>query len=188
MSIQDLIPIETQIIEVEPEETEPSAAEIALKLTEKQLKAAENYLIHWDRLRAVKEAYDCDGQVAYNHAHQLFQHNGKVIAYIAARTREMGLPADAVLAKLAEIASFSIEDFLNEEMLQDGKAFFDLAKARELNVMHLVKRIRYLEKGGVELEFYDKMRALELLGKALGMFKETEVKVDNYVIKVVREK
>lgn len=193
MGLRDLIPIESQIIkvepeieEVEPEETEPSAAELALNLTEKQRKAAENYLVCWDKNKAVADAYDATAESVYQISAKTFR-NPKVVAYIAARTREKALPADLVLAKLAEIATMTIEDFLKDDMLDAGQAMFDLAKARELGVLHLVRRIRYLDKGGVELEFYDKMRALELIGKALNMFKETEINVDNYVIRVVRE-
>ena len=41
--------------------------------------------------------------------------------------------------------------------------------------------------GGVEIELHDPIRALELIGKNLGLFQDTNIKVDNYKITVVRE-
>ena len=72
-------------------------------------------------------------------------------------------------------------------MLEAGHAMVDLAKAKRLNKMHLIKKIRYLDKGGVEIELHDQLRSLELLAKHLGLLQQEEVRVDNWTITVVRE-
>jgi len=182
------VPIEQSGIEAFDDETYTDSAELALKLTNKQRAAAENYLVHWDKIRAIVQAYGHrrDDQVTYNTSSRVFNHPD-VIAYIRSRTHEKSLPADRVLAFWADVVTTSIEDFLNPQMLKDGQAMFDLRRADEMNKLHLIRRIRYLERGGYELEFYDKVRVSELIAKALGMLKDTEVQVDNYVIKVVRE-
>lgn len=115
-----------------------------------------------------------------------------ILAYIKARVRERALATDMVLAQYAEIATSSIEDFIT---FDEGSSVprFDLRKARELGKLHLIKRIRYVDKGpgsrgaGIEVELYSRMQALEMIGRHLGMWRESEEKVGEFVIRVVRE-
>lgn len=169
------------------DENDKTAARIGMRLTPKQRLYAERYLQHFDRLRAIEEVYDIgNSKSVYTMALRMDNHP-TVQQYIAMRIAEKGLAANHVLARLAEIATGSLEDFLNDEMLEAGHAMVDLRKAKDLGKLHLLKRIRYLEKGGVEIELHDQMRALELLAKHLGLLQQEEVKIDNYTITVVRE-
>ncbi len=114
----------------------------------------------------------------------------KVQFWIAKLLERRSLAGDEVMARLASIATGDIGDFINI-LPETGQVFFDLRKAEELDVLHLIKRIKYVKHGpgagGVELELHDPIRALELIGKNLGLFQDTNIKVDNYKITVVRE-
>ena len=193
MTVEDaLVVIDGDVVEVEdvkPDLFERGivSTEAGLKLNPKQINVAERYLIHFDLGRAIRETYGYDGQVVYNKVSDL-RKNEKFINYVAARIEEKGLAADQVLVQIADIATSSIEDFLNEDMLESGQAMFDLKKAKDLGKLHLIKRIRYLKNGGgYEVEMWDRQWALEILAKHLNLLKQEEVKIDNYVINVVRE-
>jgi hypothetical protein len=189
----DLVVIDGDVTEIEdakPDLFEKGivSTEAGLKLNPRQLEVAERYLIHFDLGRAIREIYGFDGQVVYNYVSDL-KKNTKFINYVAARIEEKGLAADQVLAQIADIATSSIEDFLRDDMLEDGQAMFDLKKAKDLGKLHLIKRIRYIKGGGggYEIEMWDRQWALETLAKWLGLLKQEEVQIDNYVINVVRE-
>lgn len=175
-------------------EDSQESAEISLELVqtsfglnEKQFNCAERYLQHYDLVRAVKEAYGYDGQVVYNRTNQL-RNNENFVTYLAARMKDRALPADAVLAELAMLATVDITDFLNDELLEEtGQPMFDGKKAHRLGVMKAIRRIEYIPGGGVRFELYDRLRALEIIAKHLGLLKEPETRVENYVITVVRE-
>jgi len=171
----------------------PDSLDLMQKLTPKQVRTAERYLIHFDLNRAVQEVYEYDNpvhsglypQVAYNTASRL-RADEDFVTYLAARFNETSMPADRVLREFAKIAGSSIEDFMNDEMLEIGKPMFDLSKARRLGVLGCIKRIVFLDKGGIQVELYDKLRALEDLAKHYNLLRENEVQIDNYVITIVR--
>jgi len=73
------------------------------------------------------------------------------------------MPADEVLARLAEQARGSMEDFLDDS----GK--IDLKRARERGKLHLLKS-RSVTKEGERIEVYSAKEALELIGKHHGLF------------------
>jgi hypothetical protein len=171
-----------------------SAAVLALRLTERQWRWAEAFLETFDKNKATEVACDIkpaeDGGREASHYATInrMSNNLDVQAYIAARSREKALPADAVLAQYAEIAMGSIEDFLDIDYLEaTGKPMFNLQRAYRDGKMRLVRRIRVLDKGGIELELYSRMEALDRLAKHLGLLQEQEVHVDNYQITIVRE-
>lgn len=192
----DLVVIDGELVEVEDKKPDlfekgVVSAQLGLRLKQKQHDTAERYLIHFDMVRAVREGYGYENQqVVYNRVHDLKSH-ADFVGYIAARLEEKSLAADQVLAQIADIATSSIEDFLRDDMLEDGKAMFDLRKAKELGKLHLIKKIRYIRGGpdgsGYEIEMWDRQWALELLAKHLMLLKQEEVRIDNYVINVVRE-
>lgn len=155
-------------------------------LSDRRWDFIHEYLQHFDHHRAVRAVYDPSSDaVMYNQASNLMR-DPKVRYWISRLMTERALPEDAVLAHLAAIASQNIEDFMNSELLDMNMPGWDFAKARRLGVMGAVKSIKKTEYG-YEVTFHDKLRALELIGKSLGMFKETEINIDQYVIKVVRE-
>jgi hypothetical protein len=173
----------------------PSAADLIPEMKPRDVAVAERYLVHFDLNRAIKEVCeykDVEGQkgnyppVIYTQSYKLRQ-NATWLQFVAARLNESALSANRVLIELAKLASFSIEDMLNDEMLDAGQPMFDLAKAKRLGVMGCIRRIEFTEKGGVRIDTYDRMRALELLAKHFNLLQENEVKVDNYIITVVRD-
>lgn len=173
----------------------PSAADLIPEMKPRDVAIAERYLVHFDLNRAIKEVCeyeDVEGQkgnyppVVYTQSYKLRQ-DATWVRFVAARLNESALSANRVLIELAKLASFSIEDMLNDEMLDAGQPMFDLAKAKRLGVMGCIRNIEFTGKGGVRIDTYDRMRALELLAKHYNLLKENEVKVDNYIITVVRD-
>ena len=173
----------------------PASTELIIHLSGKQVNVAERYLIHFDLNRAVQETHQFTEtenqkgrypQVVYNCSCAL-KTNEKWLKYVAARLNEISMPANRVLIELARLASVNIEDFLNDEMLEAGQAMFDLRKAKRLGVLGCIRRIDFLEKGGVRVELYDKKAALDSLAKHYNLLTENEVHIDNYVITVVRD-
>lgn len=192
----------TEIVEHQGEEIDhtlvpefSASSELIIHLSGKQVNVAERYLIHFDLNRAVQEIHQFDEtenqkgrypQMVYNYTCAL-KTNEKWLKYVAARLNEASMPANRVLIELARLASVNIEDFLNDEMLEANQPMFDLSKAKRLGVLGCIRRIDFLEKGGVRVELYDKMRALENLAKHYNLLKENEVHIDNYIITVVRD-
>jgi phage terminase small subunit len=86
---------------------------------------------------------------------------------------ERAMGADEVLLRIADIARGSLDDCLDEH------GNISMVKARENGKLHLVRRYSSSEKFGEEVELYDKLKALELLGKnngALGELKDALLK------------
>ena len=173
----------------------PASTDLIIKLNGKQVDVAERYLTHFDLNRAVQDVYGFKEtenqkgrypQVVYNYTGRL-KSDETWLQYVAARLNEISMPANRVLIELARLASVNIEDFLDDEMLDADQAMFSLRKAKRLGVLGCIRHIDFLEKGGVRVELYDKMRALENLAKHYNLLKENEVHIDNYVITVVRD-
>jgi len=170
------------------ESDQTELALLAIDLTDQQLAFAERFLSTLDANRAAEGVYEG----ADNSPGQNILSHPSIQRYVELRLKQKHLTADMVLAQLAEIATGSIEDFI---VLEDSIAtpFFDLHKAKQLGKLHLIKRIKYVKsekgvgRGGIEVELYDKIEALRMIGQALGMWREKEEQVGQYVIKVVRE-
>lgn len=75
------------------------------------------------------------------------------------------MPANEVLARIADQARGSMDDFLDEA------GDIDLRRARKHGKLHLVKA-RSLTKEGERIELYDAQAALALLAKQLGLLVE----------------
>ena len=173
----------------------PSAADLIPEMKHRDVAIAERYLVHFDLNRAIKEVCgyeDVEGQkgnyppVVYTQSYKLRQ-DTIWLQFVAARLNESSLTANRVLIELAAIASFSLEDVMNDSSIESNTPMFDFAKARRTGALKCVKKIEYTKTGGVRFEPYDKIRALELLAKHFNLLKEAEVKVDNYIITVVRD-
>ena len=187
------IGVDSNEIERFPPDSEREGLDLVeadMELSDDELTWCERYLTHFNPTRAAKEVFP-ESDHPSGKASTL-KKNPHVLNYIKARVKERALVADEVLAQLAEIATSTIEDFI---VLPEGVTipFFDLQKAKEAGKLHLIKRIKYVDKGpgsrgaGVEVELYDRMQALEMIGRHLGMWRESEERVGEFVIKVVRE-
>ena len=76
------------------------------------------------------------------------------------------MSAAEIIARLSVFARATMEDFL------DDSGLIDLNKARELQVLGVVKKIKYDSRGMPEIELENRQDAMEKLGKILGMFVE----------------
>jgi len=144
------------------------------KLTSKQKIFCDEYLIDLNATRAYKKAYPSvkkDDTAAVN-GNRLLR-NAKVKEYIDKRMKDREkrteITQDMVLKELAAIAFSNGADF---------------AKVTDVNIVEIIptdelpidkkKAISAIKetKFGINIETCDKVKALELLGKHLGMFKD----------------
>ena len=142
-------------------------------MTEAQKRFANEYLIDLNATRAYKAAYPSvskDATASAAGARML--RNVKVEEYINKRQKDIqnktNITQERVIQELASIAFLDTTELVklkgrrviltNTEDLTEGQR----------------KAIASIKKGksGIELATYDKLKALELIGKHLGMFKD----------------
>lgn len=142
-------------------------------MTEKQKIFADEYLIDLNATRAYRKAYPSvkkDETAAQAGSRML--RNVKVAEYIAermqARQERTEITQDKVLEELAAIAFARATDYAE---VKDDQVFIkDTAGLSEKQI----KAIAGIKQGkfGIEVKLNDKEKALELLGRHLGMFKD----------------
>ena len=136
-------------------------------MTEKQKIFADEYLIDLNATRAYKVAYPRvkNDEVAAAAAARLLR-NVKVAAYISERMQERQkrteVTQDRVIEELAAIAFAKATDFA--QIVNGNVVLTDTADLTESQIKE--------GKFGIELKLNDKEKALELLGRHLGMFKD----------------
>ena len=144
-------------------------------MTNSQKRFCDEYLIDFNAPRAYKAAYkSCRKDETANVNGSKLLRNTKVQEYIAEKQQEMQernkITQDTIIQELAKIALFNIKDIYNE----DGT----LKKVTELDddTAKAISGVKILQKAGamkiILSKTNDKTKALELLGKHLGMFKE----------------
>lgn len=142
-------------------------------ITDKQKIFADEYLIDLNATRAYRVAYPSvrkDEAAAVNGSKLL--RNTKVAKYIQeqmdARQKRTEITQDRVIEELAAIAFARATDYATIEngqvTLKDTKQLTDIQ----------IKAIASIKDGkfGVEVKLNDKEKALEMLGRHLGMFKD----------------
>ena len=128
--------------------------------------------------QAFVEAYLANGFNAADAARQLkyanpdrqgyrLLRNVEIAAAVKQELAARAMPADEVLARLAEHARGTMADIHDD----DGK--IDLKRARERGKLHLIKS-HSVTKDGERIELYDAQAALALLGKHHGLFVERQ--------------
>ena len=171
------------------------------KLTEKQKRFADEYLIDLNATRAYKAAYTGvkkDDAAAVNSSKLL--RNTKVLAYIEERQKDLQkrteITQDKVLKELAAIGFSNGSDFAKviEKVATDNegnplidKETGEIMKYRTIDLVltdnlpeekkKALAGIKY-GKYGISVEMCDKIKALELIGRHLGMFTD-KLQVDN---------
>lgn len=83
----------------------------------------------------------------------------------ARRARRTGITAERVLRELAQLAFFDASKCL-------GMLNGDMEKMEELERETASIAAFKIGKAGIEIRFHDKTRALELLGRHMGIFRE----------------
>lgn len=142
-------------------------------MTEKQKIFADEYLIDLNATRAYRKAYPSvkkDETAAQAGSRML--RNVKVAEYIAermqARQERTEITQDRVLEELAAIAFARATDYAE---VKDDQVFIKDSAGLSENQIKAIAGIKQ-GKFGIEVKLNDKEKALELLGRHLGMFKD----------------
>lgn len=144
------------------------------KLTDKQQRFVDEYLIDLNATQAaIRAGYSvktANEQGAQNLAKLSIQ--TEISRKMAERSRRTGVNQDRVVMELAKIAFVNATDVIEIEdaTVKDGATADDTAAIQSVKV----KVIPTKEGEGVEREIRlnDKLKALELLGKHLGMWND----------------
>ena len=149
------------------------------KLTEKQKRFVEEYLIDLKATQAAIRAGYSPNTARDIGCENLAKPNIRacIDKEIAERSKRTGINQDRVIRELARLAFVNANDVIDmeEATLKDGATEDDTAAIASVKV----KTIPTKEGEGIEREIKltDKLKALELLGKHLGMFKD-KVEID----------
>ena len=143
------------------------------EVTEKQKVFADEYLIDLNAARAYKVAYPAvkKDEVAAVNGNRMLR-NAKVAEYITERMQDRQkrteITQDKVLQELAAVAFSNATDYV--EVRDNAVIVKDTASLSDTQIKALagIKESR----GGIEVKLNDKLKALELLGRHLGMFKD----------------
>lgn len=149
------------------------------KLTEKQKRFAEEYLVDLNATQAaIRAGYSPD--TANEQGSRLLANvniKSTVDKMIAERSRRTGINADRVIREIAKIAFVNAGEIvdLDTALLMDKISDDDMAAIQSV-------KVKTFGEDGVEREvkLADKLKALELLGKHLGLFKD-KLEVDGSV-------
>ena len=149
------------------------------KLTEKQKRFAEEYLVDLNATQAaIRAGYSPD--TANEQGSRLLANvniKNTVDKLIAERSRRTGINADRVIREIAKIAFVNAGEIvdLDTALLMDKISDDDTAAIQSV-------KVKTFGEDGVEREvkLADKLKALELLGKHLGLFKD-KLEVDGSV-------
>jgi phage terminase small subunit len=144
------------------------------KMTKKQQLFIQEYLIDLNATQAaIRAGYSPDSaqEIGSQNLSKLMVKNA-IDKAIAERSRRTGINQERVILELAKIAFLNPTDVINmdEATIKGESNRDDTAAIASVKV----KRIP-TEEGEIterEVKTYDKIKALELLGKHLGMFKD----------------
>lgn len=145
-----------------------------MELKEKQKRFAEEYLLDLNATQAALRA-GYSPKTAYSQGSRLLKHP-QVKKYVEEKQKSMqetlGINRERVVEEIAKIAFGDIRDFLvwSEEgvSLLPSNRLSDDAAASIAEVKEMTS--------GVTVKQYDKLRALDLIAKMLGMYEESKEK------------
>ena len=148
-----------------------------MELTEKQKIFADEYLIDLNATRAYRVAYPrVKKDTVAAQAGSRMLRNVKVADYIAERIEDRQkrteVTQDMVIHELASIAFARATDYVTVQA--NGPAAMVCIKSTDDLTEQQIRAIAGIKEGanGVEIKLNDKEKALELLGRHLGMFKD----------------
>lgn len=148
-----------------------------MALTPKQKIFANEYLIDLNATRAYKVAYpSCKKDETAAQAGSRMLRNVKVAEYIQKRMDERAkrteITQDRVLQELAKVGFANITDFVEIEAC--GGLCVVKVKPTDQMPSDKLGAIAGIKEGanGIEIKLNDKGKALELIGRHLGMFKD----------------
>jgi len=171
-------------------------------LTNAQKRFCDEYLIDLNATRAYKVAYSrCKKDETANAASSRMLRNVKVQEYISEKQQEIEerteVTQDMVIKELAAIAFSKASDYAKLKKMKrnvpvfDGEDIVDYKEEEYTGIEFTPtdelseeqkKALAGIKEGkfGIQVDSCDKVKALELLGKHLGMFKE-KVTIDGNV-------
>lgn len=141
-------------------------------MTKKQKRFCEEYLIDLNATQAaIRSGYSPDSASSIGSENlSKPEIRARIDRAIAEQSKRTGINADRVVRELARVALANADDILDAKtaMLKDGVTRDDTAAVASVRV----KTIPTADGQGVEREIklHDKIKALELLGRHLGMF------------------
>lgn len=146
--------------------------EIVAKLTAKQQRFVDEYLIDLNATNAaIRAGYSPDTakEQGYQLLHKTSLSNA-IAQAIAHRSRRTGISQDRVLMELAKVAFVNANDVIDPDSatVRPNAAEEDLACIQAVKVKTSESEMGSSSER--EIKLYDKMRALEMLGKHLGLF------------------
>lgn len=145
---------------------------MAKKLTNKQLRFCEEYLVDLNATQAAIRAGYPAGSAGAIGCENLKKPNisARIALEMAERSKRTGINADRVLEELGKVAFVNPTDLVDSETgeIKESASLEDRAAIAAIRV----KQIPTEHGTGVEREvrLTDKIKALELCGKHLGMF------------------
>ncbi len=158
------------------------------KLTARQRRFVEEYLIDLNGTQAAIRAGYSTKSAKQQADQNLARENIKsaIDKAMAERSKRTGISQDIILRELARIAFCNISDVVNldEASVKDGTASRDdTAAIQSIRVKRIPTQDGYIIEREVKL--YDKIRALELLGKHFNMFKDNVNLMGALAVKIV---
>lgn len=152
------------------------------KMTDRQKRFCDEYLIDLNATQAaIRAGYLVkDSQRASEIGCQLLkktQVSEEIKRKMAERSKRTGINQDRVIRELARIAFVNINNVINSKdaSILEFASEDDLACIQSIKVKTMDGEKGYSEEREVKLN--DKLKALELLGKHLGMFVDTEERI-----------
>ncbi|MDJ1481311.1 terminase small subunit [Cytophagaceae bacterium YF14B1] len=157
-------------------------------LNPKQLAFVNEYLLTGNAAEAYMKAYQVDNESVARAAASRLLTNTNVQDYIRKHQKQMekktGITVEKVIAELAKIGFSNIQDYITDENQVEDLSKIRRRKAAAVSSVKTKKRI--FRKGDEEIEtvetefrLYDKISALEKIGKHLGAFVSIKDLVDN---------
>lgn len=146
------------------------------KITPKQKKFCDEYIIDLNSTQAAVRAGYSE-KTAMEQGYQLLQKTS-VKEYIAQcmvdRAERVQIKQDDVLRELITIAMTNITDFVTIKANDEGQKIVDILETAKMDPSKVaaISEIRQTKEGFISIKMCDKLKALELLGRHLGMFTE----------------
>lgn len=172
-------------------------------MTDAQKRFCDEYLVDLNATRAYKVAYPkCKKDETANAASSRMLRNVKVQEYISEKQREIEkrteVTQDMVIKELAAIAFSKASDYAKLKKMKrsvpvfDGEDIVDYKEEEYTGIEFTPtdelteeqkKALSGIKEGkfGIQVDSCDKVKALELLGKHLGIFNDLNVNMKNAV-------
>lgn len=146
-----------------------------MALNAKQKRFCEEYLIDLNATQAAIRAGYKQSDYTDTNANKLLENTGvaeTIAKAMAERSKRTGISQDRVVTELAKIAFLNANNLINTEdgTVRENASEDDLSCIQSVKVKTSSSVNGYSEER--EVKVGDKLKALELLGKHLGMFKD----------------